>query len=101
MGTRLTIVIETELSIDELRMAVSLLDALDAGEEAIAPENVSAWDVIQYVVTGDLGLVPLTSKVQYDEGDPMPDLRQVINEAGGDLHRALDGVVVNKMEPTS
>lgn len=97
MGTRLTVVLETEMSMDELREAVHLIDA-DLDPDPIAPENVSAWDVIQCVCAGDLSLVPIAYRTQWGP-DGVPDLRGAINEAGGDMHRALDGVVVNKMEP--
>lgn len=99
MGTRITLKFETaNFNPDDLRRAVAAIDEQEAGEgQGIAPENVSGWDVIQYVVLGHLNLINLTGKVDW-ESDGFPDLTRAITEGGGSLSRALDGVVLDEME---
>jgi len=100
MGTRLTVTIETDLNIDDLRRAVAELDELESGPgEGIAPENVTAWDVLMMAATGSIGLVPLVYVAGWDPESGLPDLSEALAEAGGDMHKAFDGVVRNEMEP--
>jgi hypothetical protein len=43
---------------EQLQQAVADIDELDSGPgKGIAPENVTAWDVLQYIATGQIGIV--------------------------------------------
>ena len=59
MTTRLTVCFDVEdWSAAQLKQAVADIDELDSGEgDGIAIENVTAWDVLQYIATGDIGIV--------------------------------------------
>lgn len=67
MTTR--ILFEIELpgwSLDDIRMAVRQLDALECGEDdAIAVDEVGAWDVLALIASGELGMteVELTRRM--------------------------------------
>ena len=69
---------------DQLQQAVADLDELDSGPgNGIAPENVTAWDVLQYIALGELGIVE-------DLKDPNGDViftgqMRVITNKIGDL----------------
>ena len=98
MGTRLSVTIETKhWNPDDLKQAIHQIDEDDSGEgKGIAPENVTAWDIIQYVAMGSISLVRLTDKVEWR--DQLPDLQSALNEAGGNFELAFDGVVDSKIE---
>ena len=68
MGTRLSVIIETKhWNPDDLKQAIHQIDEDDSGEgKGIAPENVTAWDIIQYVTMGELAFDGVVdSKIEY------------------------------------
>jgi hypothetical protein len=88
MGTRLTLVFETDKSIEDLQQMVHELDEFESGPgEGIAPENVTAWDVVTLIATGDISLVTLIGNMTLEE---LARSNKTLAE--------LDGVTVNKME---
>jgi len=58
---RLTVTLDVpEWTVEMLQRAVHDIDELDSGEgDGIAPENVKAWDVMQFIVLGQLGFIEI------------------------------------------
>lgn len=67
--TRLTLVVDVPLTVDDIRRVVNMIDAEQAGDDdAIAHENVSALDFITMWLTSEYGGDVL---IQTDEMGPI------------------------------
>lgn len=90
---RLTVTVDApNWTVEQLQQAVAAIDEQESGlGEGIAPEFVTAWDILMCVAQGYLTLIPLVE-------DGLEGLEPRLREHNYNMHHAFDGVVVNRME---